>query len=190
MCGIVGYVGRNEAVPILLDGLRRLEYRGYDSAGVALIHEGAPEVDVIRSVNRLAGLETKVHKLNGYALGARAGIGHTRWATHGRPSETNAHPHSSLDGKIAVVHNGIFENFMTIRAELAEHGVTPRTETDTECFPLLVSHLMSTGREFKDAFNLAVRAMHGKSALACVHAEHRGTVLLARSGPPLVVVIG
>jgi len=188
MCGIVGYVGRNEAVPILLDGLRRLEYRGYDSAGVALMHAG--ELEVTRSTDRLAGLETKLRKLNGHALAARAGIGHTRWATHGPPSEKNAHPHTSLDGKIAVVHNGIFENFMTIRAELVEHGQAPRSETDTECFPMLVSHLMGSGKTFDEAFSSAVHAMHGKYALACVHVDHPGKMLLARSGPPLVVGIG
>jgi glutamine---fructose-6-phosphate transaminase (isomerizing) len=188
MCGIVGYVGTSEAVPILLKGLRHLEYRGYDSAGVALLHAG--EVEVTRSTDRLAGLETKLRKLNGHALAARAGIGHTRWATHGHPSEENAHPHRSLDGKIAVVHNGIFENFMTIRAELQEHGQTPRSQTDTECFPMLVSHLMGQGNSFDEAFLSAVRTMHGKYALACVHADHPGKVLLARSGPPLVVGIG
>ena len=188
MCGIVGYVGTSEAVPILLKGLRHLEYRGYDSAGVALLHAG--EVEVTRSTDRLAGLETKLRKLNGHALAARAGIGHTRWATHGQPSEENAHPHRSLDGKIAVVHNGIFENFMTIRAELQEHGQAPRSETDTECFPMLVSHLMGDGQSFAEAFSSAVRTMHGKYAIACVHADHPGKMLLARSGPPLVVGIG
>jgi glucosamine--fructose-6-phosphate aminotransferase (isomerizing) len=190
MCGIVGYLGRNEAVPILLDGLRRLEYRGYDSAGVALIGPGATEVDVIRSIDRLVGLETKVKKLNGHALGARVGIGHTRWATHGRPSEANAHPHRSTNGKVAIVHNGIFENFTAIRAELATHGQHPRSETDTECFPMLVAHLMSQGQELNAAFTNAVRAMHGKYAIACVHADHPGKLLLARSGPPLVVGVG
>lgn len=188
MCGIIGYVGENQAVPILLGGLRRLEYRGYDSAGVALLHEGA--VEVTRSTDRLVGLETKLRKLNGHALGARAGIGHTRWATHGRPSEGNAHPHSSLDGKVAVVHNGIFENFMSVRSELEKYGHAARSETDTECFPMLVSHLMAGDKSFDQAFSTAVRSMHGKYALACVHADHPGKVLLARSGPPLVVGIG
>src|SRR5580765_2392007 len=120
MCGIVAYVGSREAVPILLSGLRRLEYRGYDSAGVALLYEGA--VEVTRTTDRVSGLEKVLQRRNGHAMAAHVGIGHTRWATHGRPSEGNAHPHRSLDGKIAIVHNGIFENFMTIRAELQEHG--------------------------------------------------------------------
>jgi glucosamine--fructose-6-phosphate aminotransferase (isomerizing) len=190
MCGIVGYVGKNEAVPFLLDGLRRLEYRGYDSVGVALVRPGAVEVDVIRTIERITGLETTVRKLNGYALGARAGIGHTRWATHGRPSVANAHPHRSSNGKVAVVHNGIFENFAAIQEILAAHGHVPQSDTDTECFPMLLSHLMSQGRDFNGAFFDTVRTMNGKYAIACVHADHPGKVLLARSGPPLVVGIG
>jgi glucosamine--fructose-6-phosphate aminotransferase (isomerizing) len=189
MCGIVGYLGGKEAVPILLGGLRQLEYRGYDSAGVALLHPSG-SVEVTRTTDRLAGLETKLNRLNGHALAAHVGIGHTRWATHGRASEENAHPHSSSDGKIAVVHNGIFENFMSIRLELKKHGHEPRSETDTECFPMLLSHLMSQGQDLEDAFRAAVRCMHGKYALACLHADHPGKMMLARSGPPLVVGIG
>src|SRR5436190_12908852 len=132
MCGIVGYLGVNEAVPILLSGLKRLEYRGYDSAGVALLQPSGA-VEVTRTIDRLACLEVKLAKLNGHASSARVGIGHTRWATHGRPSEENAHPHSSSDGRVAVVHNGIFENFLTIREELKKHGQSPRSDTDTEC---------------------------------------------------------
>ncbi|HEX7668475.1 MAG TPA: glutamine--fructose-6-phosphate aminotransferase, partial [Polyangiaceae bacterium] len=176
-------------MPILLGGLRQLEYRGYDSAGVALLHPSGA-LEVTRTLNRLAGLETKLNQLNGHALGARVGIGHTRWATHGKASEENAHPHSSSDGKIAVVHNGIFENFLRIRLELKGHGLVPRSETDTECFPMLLSHLMSKGQALEDAFPAAVRCMQGKYALACVHADHPGKIMLARSGPPLIVGIG
>jgi glucosamine--fructose-6-phosphate aminotransferase (isomerizing) len=189
MCGIFGYLGGKEAAPILLNGLRQLEYRGYDSAGVALLHPSGT-VEVTRTTHRLADLETKLGHLNGHALAARIGIGHTRWATHGRPSEENAHPHTSLDGKIAVVHNGIFENFMKIRIELQEHGQTSRSQTDTECFPMLLSHVMDDGRDYWDAFRAAIRRMRGKYAIACLHADHPGTILLARSGPPLVVGIG
>ena len=189
MCGIFAYVGGKEAAPILLGGLRQLEYRGYDSAGVALLHPSGA-VEVTRTTNRLGDLESKLGDLNGHALASRIGIGHTRWATHGRPSEENAHPHTSLDGKIAVVHNGIFENFMTIRLELQRNGQTPRSETDTECFPMLLSHMMAEGRDYGSSFGAAVRSMRGKYALACVHADHPGKILLARSGPPLVVGIG
>jgi glutamine---fructose-6-phosphate transaminase (isomerizing) len=189
MCGIVGYLGAREAAPILLDCLGRLEYRGYDSAGVGLLL-GPGSLEVTRSTERLTGLRTKLKALNGHALGARVGIGHTRWATHGRPTEENAHPHRSPDGKIAVVHNGIFENFRELRAELSAYGLVQVTQTDTECFPLLMSLLMVQGASFEDAFRAAVRRMHGKYALACLHADNPGKMLLARSGPTLVVGFG
>ena len=188
MCGIVGYLGTGQASSILLDCLERLEYRGYDSAGVALHLPSG--IDVTRSTGRLKGLATKLQRLNGHASGAHVGIGHTRWATHGRPSEENAHPHSSLDGKIVVVHNGIFENFRELRAELSLLGLAPISQTDTECFPLLMSALMSHGQGFHEAFQAAVRRMDGKYAIACMHADHPGKILLARSGPTLVVGIG
>jgi glucosamine--fructose-6-phosphate aminotransferase (isomerizing) len=188
MCGIVGYLGTGQASSILLDCLERLEYRGYDSAGVALHLPGG--IDVTRSAGRLKGLATKLGRLNGYASKARVGIGHTRWATHGRPTEENAHPHSSPDGKIVIVHNGIFENFRELRAELSVHGLTPISQTDTECFPLLMFVLMSHGLSFEEAFRAAVKRMDGKYAIACMHADHPGKILLARSGPTLVVGIG
>src|SRR5215475_914112 len=163
MCGIMGYVGAKNAAPILLDGLRRLEYRGYDSAGVALQYDNG-NVEVTRAAGRLVGLEGKLQQLNGHAFDARVGIGHTRWATHGAPTEDNAHPHSSTDGKVVVVHNGIFENFLELRAELAGHGFVTRTQTDTECFPLLVSHLMKRGASFERAFCTAIQSVRGKYA--------------------------
>src|SRR5688572_6382499 len=188
MCGIVGYLGSRPASPILLDCLKRLEYRGYDSAGLGL-HSGG-SIQVTRGAGRLSGLEAKVSRLNGHASGARVGIGHTRWATHGRPTEENAHPHSSPDGKIVVVHNGIFENFLDLRAELSFAGLTPVSQTDTECFPLLMHLLMQGGMGFEQAFALAVKRMHGKYALLCLHADHPEKILLARSGPTLVVGVG
>jgi glucosamine--fructose-6-phosphate aminotransferase (isomerizing) len=165
-----------------------LEYRGYDSAGIGLLMPDG--IDVTRSAGRLSGLATKLAQLNGHAALAHVGIGHTRWATHGRPTEQNAHPHSSPDGKIVVVHNGIFENFKELRAELAAHGVSPRSQTDTECFPLLMHVLMGHGLSFEDAFRVAVKRMEGKYAIACLHADHPDEILLARSGPTLVVGIG
>jgi glucosamine--fructose-6-phosphate aminotransferase (isomerizing) len=172
----------------LLDCLRRLEYRGYDSAGLGLLTGGG--IHVTRGAGRLANLEEKVKQLNGHASAARVGIGHTRWATHGRPTEENAHPHASPDGKIVVVHNGIFENFLDLRAELSFAGLAPKSQTDTECFPLLMHLLMSSGLGFEEAFALAVKRMHGKYALACLHADHPDKILLARSGPTLVVGVG
>mgnify|MGYP000089841032 CR=1 FL=1 len=188
MCGIVGYLGTRPASPILLDCLQRLEYRGYDSAGLGLVTGDG--IEVTRGAGRLAGLEAKISKLNGHASAARVGIGHTRWATHGRPTEENAHPHSSPDGKIVVVHNGIFENFLELRAELSFAGLTLKSQTDTECFPLLMFLLMREGIGFEDAFVTAVKRMDGKYAVACLHADHPGKILLARSGPTLVVGFG
>jgi glucosamine--fructose-6-phosphate aminotransferase (isomerizing) len=188
MCGIVGYVGTRSASPILLDCLRRLEYRGYDSAGLGLHLPGG--IEVTRGAGRLAGLEEKMTKLNGHAAAAQVGIGHTRWATHGKPTEENAHPHASPDGKIVAVHNGIFENYLDLRAELTFAGITPISQTDSECFPLLMHVLMREGMGFEAAFRAAVARLHGKFALACLHADHPGKILLARSGPTLVVGLG
>jgi glutamine---fructose-6-phosphate transaminase (isomerizing) len=188
MCGIVGYLGFRSASPLLLDCLKRLEYRGYDSAGIGLMSAG--KVAITRSTERLAGLEAKVARQNGHASAAQIGIGHTRWATHGRPTEENAHPHASPDGKIAVVHNGIFENFLELRAELAAAGLVPVSQTDTEAFPLLVSLLMRQGLEFEPAFRAATKRMRGSYALACLHADHPDKILLACAGPTLVVGIG
>jgi glutamine---fructose-6-phosphate transaminase (isomerizing) len=188
MCGIVGYLGTRPASPILLDCLKRLEYRGYDSAGIGLHLDGG--IEVTRGAGRLIGLETKLRQQNGRAASARVGIGHTRWATHGRATEENAHPHTSPDGKIVVVHNGIFENFMELKAELSFAGFTPTSQTDTECFPLLMHVLMREGLGFEEAFGVAVSRIQGKYALACLHANHPGKILLARSGPTLVVGFG
>jgi glucosamine--fructose-6-phosphate aminotransferase (isomerizing) len=188
MCGIVGYLGNRPASPILLDCLKRLEYRGYDSAGLGLHLDGG--IEVFRGAGRLVGLETKLQGLNGHAARAQVGIGHTRWATHGKPTEENAHPHTSPDGKIVIVHNGIFENFLELKAELSFAGISPRSQTDTECFPLLMHLLMREGVGFEEAFALALSRVHGKYALACLHADHPGKILLARSGPTLVVGLG
>ena len=188
MCGIVGYLGHRPASPILLDCLKRLEYRGYDSAGLGLHLDGG--IEVFRGAGRLNGLESKLQELNGHATRAQVGIGHTRWATHGKPTEENAHPHTSPDGKIVVVHNGIFENFLELKAELSFAGLFPKSQTDTECFPLLMHLLMREGIGFEDAFALALGRVHGKYALACLHADHPGKILLARSGPTLVLGLG
>jgi glucosamine--fructose-6-phosphate aminotransferase (isomerizing) len=188
MCGIVGYIGERPASPILLDCLKRLEYRGYDSAGIALMPTRG-ELTVTRAPGRLAALEQRLNGYNG-AAGGRLGIGHTRWATHGRPTEHNAHPHSSPDGKIVVVHNGIFENYAELRSELTTLGIKFKSETDTECFPLLVWYLMSTGLDLEAAFRAAVRRLEGIYAIACIHADHPDRVLVARSGPPLVIGVG
>ncbi|MBI4912379.1 MAG: glutamine--fructose-6-phosphate transaminase (isomerizing) [Acidobacteria bacterium] len=185
MCGIVGYVGRQAAAPILVEGLRALEYRGYDSAGIAL-HDGAEGFRVFRASGKLIQLQTRVD----WGDPSSCGIGHTRWATHGRPSEENAHPHRSSDGKVVAVHNGIFENYLELRAELASEGISFQTETDTECFPLLVGLLMSKGAGFLEAFSGAVGRLRGIWALACLRADEPDRILVARSGPPLAVGLG
>ena len=185
MCGIVGYIGQQGAAGILVNCLRSLEYRGYDSAGVALA-SGSGEFKIIRASGKLANLAAKVNVSDPTPLG----IGHTRWATHGRPTEENAHPHRSADGQVVAVHNGIFENFLELRAELKEAGETFRSETDTECFPVMVSYLMKQGRSFSEAFREAVGRMNGIYALACLHATDPDRILAARSGPPMVLGLG
>jgi glucosamine--fructose-6-phosphate aminotransferase (isomerizing) len=185
MCGIVGYIGTQGAAAILVEGLRALEYRGYDSAGIALA-PGDGAFRVTRASGKLANLQAKVDLGDLTPLG----IGHTRWATHGRPTEENAHPHRSPDGKVVAVHNGIFENFLELRAELKAAGHAFVTETDTECFPVMVAHLMAGGRDFRTAFREAVGRMRGIYALACLHADEPGLILAARSGPPLAIGLG
>lgn len=185
MCGIVGYIGTQKAAPILVEGLKSLEYRGYDSAGIAL-GEGDGRFRITRASGKLANLQARV------ALDdpARQGIGHTRWATHGRPTEENAHPHRSANGQVVAVHNGIFENFLELRAELKAAGQTFCTETDTECFPVMVAHLLTRTTDFRAAFTEAVSRMRGIYAIACMHAGEPGRILVARSGPPLVIGLG
>lgn len=185
MCGIVGYIGQQGAASILVNGLRSLEYRGYDSAGIALAGDGG-SLRVVRASGKLSNLAGKVDLADPSPLG----IGHTRWATHGRPTEENAHPHRSGDGRVVAVHNGIFENFLELRQELRAAGETFLSETDTECFPVMVSHLMKQGRDFPTAFREAVGRMRGIYALACLHADHPDCILAARSGPPLVIGLG
>ncbi len=185
MCGIVGYIGEQGAANILVNGLRSLEYRGYDSAGVAL-GDGSGGFKVIRASGKLKNLAGKVDLADPTPLG----IGHTRWATHGRPTEENAHPHRSADGQVVAVHNGIFENFLELRAELKAAGETFQSETDTECFPVMVSYLMKQGRPFFEAFREAVGRMEGIYALACLDASDPDRILAARSGPPMVLGLG
>ena len=134
MCGIVGYIGQNDAYPVLIEGLKKLEYRGYDSAGIAVVNHG--KIELRKHVGAISNLE----KLIGdERLGGHVGIGHTRWATHGAPSDLNSHPHMDMDGTIAVVHNGTVENYVELKAELEKEGVVFRTETDTEVAAMLIS---------------------------------------------------
>jgi glucosamine--fructose-6-phosphate aminotransferase (isomerizing) len=184
MCGIVGYVGDQPLLPVLIEGLRKLEYRGYDSAGVAVVRNG--EIDIRRSAGKLAKLETVIasHPITG-----EFGIGHTRWATHGRPTEENAHPHRDCTGRVVVVHNGIIENYLELKRSLIADGHKFTTETDTE----VVAHLLE--REWNgDGLAAATRRMltqvRGLFALVLISADDPDTIVAVRNGPPVVVGLG
>ncbi len=183
MCGIVGYVGRGEASDILMDGLRRLEYRGYDSAGIAIIEDGG--LQVRRSVGKITALE-KVLKNN--PVGGSAGIGHTRWATHGRPNEENAHPHTDCSGRIVLVHNGIIENYRNLREELADKGHKILSETDSEVLAHLIEENYSG--DLAAAVRVSLEMIKGVYAIVALSADEPGKLVAARYGPPLVVGIG
>ena len=183
MCGIVGYVGDEECAPILLDGLRRLEYRGYDSAGTAIFEDG--EVRVVRAVGKLRNLE----KALGEAKPTdRVGVGHTRWATHGRPSELNAHPHKI--GDVAVVHNGIIENHLALRARLIERGAEIVSDTDTEIVAHLIDQQVRDGHDIEQAVRNALAELHGAYALAVLSASEPDRLVVAKSASPLVIGLG
>jgi glutamine---fructose-6-phosphate transaminase (isomerizing) len=184
MCGIIGYIGDKPVLPILIDGLRRLEYRGYDSAGVAVVRDG--EIELRRSAGKLARLE-EVLAIN--PLEGDYGIGHTRWATHGRPTEENAHPHRDCTGRIVVVHNGIIENYLDLKRQLQKEGHTFVTETDTE----IVAHLVereSKGDGLENAVRRALLYMRGLFALVLISADDPNKIVTVRNGPPIVVGLG
>ncbi|MBI5440042.1 MAG: glutamine--fructose-6-phosphate transaminase (isomerizing) [Deltaproteobacteria bacterium] len=183
MCGIVGYVGSERCAPILVEGLRRLEYRGYDSAGIAVI-EG-DEIRVVRSVGKLGQLE---ERLLGVDLRGTAGVGHTRWATHGRPSQENAHPHRV--GDVVVVHNGIIENYLSLRAELCAAGHCFASETDTEVIPHLVSRFVTQGAGLEEAVRQALGRLRGSYAIAVISLKEPRRLVAARRASPLVLGIG
>ncbi|MDQ0709071.1 glucosamine--fructose-6-phosphate aminotransferase (isomerizing) [Arthrobacter woluwensis] len=182
MCGIVGYIGHQPAAPILIEGLTRLEYRGYDSAGIAVV--GSKGTTTVRQVGRVRQLEAALPK----RLAGKAGIGHTRWATHGPAVEENAHPHRSQDGRISVVHNGIIDNAASLRAQLTDAGVTFTSETDTEVIAHLVAR--STAGTLEEAVLDALGKITGTYALAVLDEQHPDRIVLARSGSPLIIGIG
>ncbi|WP_170409193.1 glutamine--fructose-6-phosphate transaminase (isomerizing) [Ruegeria arenilitoris] len=180
MCGIVGVLGQHEAAPILVEALKRLEYRGYDSAGIATVNDG--ELGRRRAVGKLVNLsDLLVHN----PLRGKSGIGHTRWATHGAPSVTNAHPHKA--GPVAVVHNGIVENYRDLRAELAEHGVDFVTETDTETVALMAEHYLNNGLSPVDAAFKTIDRLQGAFALAFLFDGQDDLIVAARKGSPLAI---
>src|SRR5215469_9716381 len=191
MCGIVGYVGKKSVVPVILDGLRRLEYRGYDSAGIAVSGNGNG-LEICRAEGKLRNLEEaiKQHPLHG-----TYGIGHTRWATHGRPTEENAHPHRDCTGKIVVVHNGIVENYLSLKKKLMEEGHKFTTETDTEIIAHLVEKYSARSGNglqpsLEDAVRQAVKQLSGVFALAVISADDPNKIVAARNGPPAVIGLG
>jgi glutamine---fructose-6-phosphate transaminase (isomerizing) len=186
MCGIVGYVGERDSVPILLDALGRLEYRGYDSAGIAVI-DAAGHLTGSKAEGKLGRLAERLR--NGEALRGSVGVGHTRWATHGKPSDANAHPHMDCIGKIAVVHNGIIENYGPLRAELLARGHVFKSETDTE----VISHLIESNYhgDLLEAVRLALGRVRGAYALGVISSDSPGKLIFARNGAsPLVVGVG
>ena len=158
MCGIVGYVGPQAALDVVVEGLRRLEYRGYDSAGVAIVTDGV--LQVAKKAGKLAKLEKELSEQPLPRTGL--GLGHTRWATHGAPNDVNAHPHVSADGRIALVHNGIVENYVTLRDELAAVGITPVSETDTEIVAHLLGREVSAGARLDDAMRTVCGRLNGR----------------------------
>ncbi len=187
MCGIIGYLGSKEVVPILLDGLRRLEYRGYDSAGVAVVRNG--RIERRRSAGKLVNLEQAIGT---QPLDGVYGVGHTRWATHGRPTEENAHPHQDCTGKIVVVHNGIIENYLDLKRELQKRGHTFVTETDSEVIAHLIEQEMNAVSHLtlEDAARQALLHMRGLFAFVAISIDDPEKIIAVRNGPPIVVGLG
>jgi glutamine---fructose-6-phosphate transaminase (isomerizing) len=185
MCGIVGYVGTRDATPVILGGLKRLEYRGYDSAGIAVLQDHS--ITLRRNVGKLENLErvVKQHPLTG-----RTGIGHTRWATHGQPSERNAHPHISMDGRYVVVHNGIVENYLELREELKAEGITFKSETDTEVIVHLVALYASQNIDLAEATRLACEKLQGAHAIAVLSSANPDQIVAVRVGNAGGVALG
>src|SRR5512140_1754090 len=184
MCGIVGYIGQRNAVPIILDGLRRLEYRGYDSAGLAVLDANSA-LCVRRASGKLRNLEDCV-RLN--PVDGAYGVGHTRWATHGRPTEENAHPHRDCTGNIVVVHNGIIENYLPLKRQLVAEGHKFQTETDTE----VIAHLIEKEQNgnLEHAVRKVLSQLRGIYALAIISRHDPNKIVVARQGPPVVIGLG
>ena len=186
MCGIVGYVGNKQVVPLIIDGLRKLEYRGYDSAGIAVVDENC-ELSLRRAEGKLRNLEECIRLK---PLDGTYGIGHTRWATHGRPTEENAHPHRDCTGRIVVVHNGIIENYLKLKEILREKGHVFKTETDTEIVAHLIEEHQKEGLEFEPAVRKTVQELRGIFALSIISADEPDKIIAVREGPPVVIGLG
>jgi len=186
MCGIVGYVGNKQVVPLIIDGLRKLEYRGYDSAGIAVVDENH-HLEIERAEGKLRNLEEALRE---HPLDGTYGVGHTRWATHGRPTEENAHPHRDCTGRVVVVHNGIIENYLQLKDELRKKDHEFVTETDTEIIAHLIEEHLKHGNSFEQAVRATVNELRGIFALSMLSADEPDTIISARFGPPVVIGIG
>lgn len=187
MCGIVGYIGPKNGVPIILEGLRRLEYRGYDSAGIALIKDGRFTIE--KKAGKVADLVGKIGGLNG-ALSASLGMGHTRWATHGEPNDVNAHPHWDAAKQIAIIHNGIIENYLAIKTKLLRDGHTFESETDTEVLAHLIGLMYERSPDLFQAVRLALAEVEGAYGLVVLSTHEPDKIVVARRGSPLIIGVG
>ena len=186
MCGIVGYVGNKQVVPLIIDGLRKLEYRGYDSAGIAVVNEDH-KLEIRRAEGKLRNLEETI-RLS--PLDGTYGIGHTRWATHGRPTEENAHPHRDCTGRVVVVHNGIIENYLQLKERLRKSDHRFVTETDTEIIAHLIEEYLKQHSSFEQAVRAAVTELRGIFALSIINSDEPDTIIAVRQGPPVVIGLG
>ncbi|HET6669277.1 MAG TPA: glutamine--fructose-6-phosphate transaminase (isomerizing) [Pyrinomonadaceae bacterium] len=186
MCGIVGYVGNKQVVPLIIDGLRKLEYRGYDSAGIAVVNEDH-KLEIRRAKGKLRNLEEAIRLT---PLDGTYGIGHTRWATHGRPTEENAHPHRDCTGHVVVVHNGIIENYVHLKERLSKLDHQFVTETDTEIIAHLIEEYLKEGDSFEKAVHHAALELRGIFALSIINSDEPDTIIAVRQGPPVVIGLG
>ena len=185
MCGIVGYIGHRKADKLILDGLKSLEYRGYDSSGAAFIESGSSKI--FKQIGRVDDLENIMSKQK---INSGLGIGHTRWATHGSPSTVNAHPHSNEDQSIIVVHNGIIENHLELKYELESKGYIFKSETDTEVIPFLIDYYFNQDLSFENSFKAALKDLKGAYAIAAISTLNPEIILAAKLSSPLVIGVG
>ena len=185
MCGIVAYIGERDATPIIIEGLKKLEYRGYDSAGIAVLSDGL--IGVRRDAGKIRRLEALVAE---QPISGNIGIGHTRWATHGAPSQQNAHPHLSANGRVVVVHNGIVENYLTLREELSAEGVEFRSETDTETIAHLIEKFYAVEKDLFRAVQKTLQRLKGAHGLVVMSADEPDRLIAARLGNAGGVAIG
>ena len=188
MCGIVGYVGSKKAIDILLEGLTNLEYRGYDSAGIAVNVDG--KVQLYKAEGKLQNLKDIVEKNYAEISKSTIGIGHIRWATHGAPTVANAHPHTCNCGRVAIVHNGIIENFKELREKLEKKGCTFRSQTDTETVAHLIATKFAETNDLTEAVRLATKEIEGAYALCVIHQDVKDTIVATRRNAPLLVGLG